>query len=819
MRNTLAVVWRLRSNLSRAVSWYFVGAALLTALWLVAVGLAPEVGLTRSYWYPANDPTEPIIDEQVTDFDLTFIDEQGRPTRNYRVHWEGVWFSPRDEDIAIYAGADDGVILRVDGETLLERSPTLGMHTTARTVELTAGAHHLLIDHWQHGGERHLELRWEPAGDSPSTWSVPLVFAEDPGALGYWLRVVAMQLPVLVLLVWATGAAGLVGRAVYRRATSLHVDERWRRLRAVLFPAVLGPSQVFIFGPWTVHSLNRTEFLAGFWELAPIWLWLLVPIVGTLTTVGLIVPTRWFPRYVAGLCAIGVLLWAQGNLLLADYGLLDGSVLDLQSHAWRTPIEATLWVVVPLLAVLFAGATAHLAPIASGVLVASQAFVLLIPVNGETTAAGSASSLAATNAETSSWSLPPREIYELSSTRNIIHIVLDAFPTRTLVDILDADRSAFDRDWPGFTLFANHLGAHRHTVASMPAMLSGVSFRNEMPFPEFLARHPSVFNVLGQRGWRLRSVSGRPQSENLNPAFPGIDDVVRYDIPYAYGSYRDYVDATAAQLLDLSLFRHAPHALKPSIYREQRWFLQERVAARRGPAATAAPPFGNAVFLQEFASRVTAGETAPVYTFLHLLTPHDPIVTDAACRYRPVLEPNPYNFTGQAQCALSAVRELLRRLRALGLYDRSAIMVTSDHGAPAALSPLDDDHPLRRKRSPDGVNFATIQPRATPLLLIKPFGARGALDISHAPTSIVDVPATLLDFAEVPGTLGDGTSVLEIDPAASRQRTYAHASCCGPTPFFDVLYVFAVNGRVTDANAWSYYRTVLGPADDRVAQR
>ena len=25
----------------------------------------------------------------------------------------------------------------------------------------------------------------------------------------------------------------------------------------------------------------------------------------------------------------------------------------------------------------------------------------------------------------------------------------------------------------------------------MPAMLSGVAFRNEVPFPEFLARHPS----------------------------------------------------------------------------------------------------------------------------------------------------------------------------------------------------------------------------------------------------------------------------------------------------------------------------------------
>ena len=62
-------------------------------------------------------------------------------------------------------------------------------------------------------------------------------------------------------------------------------------------------------------------------------------------------PARWFPRYVAALCAVGVLLWTQGNLLLADYGLLDGGGLDLASHAWRTPFEAGMWVCVLLIAV------------------------------------------------------------------------------------------------------------------------------------------------------------------------------------------------------------------------------------------------------------------------------------------------------------------------------------------------------------------------------------------------------------------------------------------------------------------------------------
>ncbi len=810
-----AICRRWHPSAFRSGSWYWLGAVSLTVLWLATVGLAPDAGLTRSYWYPGDAATEPILDERIMAVDLAFIDERSRPTRNYRVRWQGVWFSPRAERVDFYAGADDGVILRVDGDTVLERNPALGMHTVARTVELAAGAHRLEIDHWQDGGARSLNVQWAPAGDTRAPLSPTRLFPEDPGALGYWLRVSAMQLPVLVLLVWATGVAVLAGRTVwrtiYRRVTSLSPDERWRRLRTVLFPALLGPSQLLLFGPWTVHVTNRTEFLVGFWELASGWVWLIGPIVGALMALGIVMPVRWFRRYVAGLCAVGVLLWAQGNLLLADYGLLDGGGLDLASHAWRTPFEAGLWVGVLLLAVVFANMVARVATVGSVVLVTLQATVLLVPVGRVATA-----DVPSTPTAETAWRLPPPEIYELSSTRNLIHIVLDMFPSDTFADILDADRSAFDRDWPGFTFFANHLGVHRTTRGSMPAMLSGVAFRNEMPFREFLARHPSVFHALGQQGYRLRSATSI-SSDHPNPSFSGVDAAIRYDIPTPYGSYRDYVDVATAQLLDLSLFRHAPHPFKPGIYRDRQWFFQQQIESRRGPAATAERPFGDTAFLREFANRITRGVDAPVYTLLHVITPHPPVVTDADCAYALNRTPTAGDFANQARCALSVVQTLHHRLRSLDLYDRSAIIVTSDHGL--NLLP-EDQHPLRHMRSPAGVTFAKIEPDATPVLLVKPVDARGPLQISYAPTSITDVPATLLDLAGLPDTLGRGTSVLRMDPAASRQRTYAHHEPGdSPDPFYDALYVFAVNGRVTDPDAWSYHRSVFGPTDDRAAQR
>ena len=818
-------------SLSRSGRWYLAVAVSLTVLWLVARGFAPPTGLTRSYHYPyaplarSTEPVleqlaTPVVEDRITAVDLAFIDERGHPATNYLVRWNGVWFSPRPERIDFHAAADDGLVLRLDGEIVIERSSGAGMATAVRTVELDAGAHRLEIDHWQHGGASGLSLEWAPAGgDSPVPLSHGRLFAEDPGAPAYRVLAATPALRMLVLLIWGAIPTLLFVRMAHREISALTRQELATRLRVVLFPALLGPSQLLIFGPWTVHATNRTEFLVSFWNLAPRWLWLLGPIAGGLAAIGIVLPGRWFPRYVAALCAVGVLLWVQGNLLVADYGLLDGAGLDLASHAWRAPAEAGLWMGGIALAAFFAGAVTRAAPLASALLMALQTAVLLLPAIAPAVDRASAPRTAR-EADTG-WRLPPERIYELSRTRNLIHIVLDMFPANVFAAIAAVDRPAFDNDWSGFTFYRDHLGAFRTTKASMPAMLTGVAYRNELPFNEFRARRAnvSVFRALGQQGYQLRWALPFGY-ERTAPYLNGLDASTWYTIPSPYGSQRDYLAVSAAQLLDLSLFRHAPHDLKASVYNDQQWLLQPRVAARMEVEAAAERAAGDIRFLREFAGRINPGGDAPVYTLLHVIAPHPPFVVDADCRYTG--KPLPFSrdsFDAQARCALSGVQALLDRLRDLDLYDRTAIVVTSDHGL-SSVTP--GDHPLRGVRSPAGM-LDRIATDATPLLMIKPVGARGPLRTSDAPTAITDLPATLLDLAELPNTLRRGTSVLALDPATPRERTYAHHEWGRrngwASPYFDVLHVFSVNGRVTSPEAWRYRQALFQPTAYREAQR
>ena len=161
---------------SAVTSHYILAGVLLTLVWFLVRGLAPAGGLTRSFHYPLSPAANPlrldiarvpVAEERAADIDLAFLDELPWPARHYFVRWRGVWFSPRAERIALWAGADDGVVVRIDGENVLERHPAVGMHTETRSVALEAGPHTLEIDHWQRGGGRSLHVRWAPAGGEP----------------------------------------------------------------------------------------------------------------------------------------------------------------------------------------------------------------------------------------------------------------------------------------------------------------------------------------------------------------------------------------------------------------------------------------------------------------------------------------------------------------------------------------------------------------------------------------------------------------------------------------------------------------------------
>jgi len=584
--------------------------------------------------------------------------------------------------------------------------------------------------------------------------------------------------------------------------------DRLVRLRAVFaalfLPALLGPGQLLIFGPFTTYQHNRAEFLASFWSIAPVWLWLLAAVTGALVAGGLALRPAARTRYIAALFAIGLLLWAQGNLLVAGYGPLYGERLDFGPHDWRTPWEIALWVLVPLAFVWLARPVAAVAPVASGVLIGLQAIVLAV--------AAASPAAPAEASDTVEWRTPHDRVYRLSSERNVIHVVLDGFLSEVFGEIVKADPEGFDRDLAGFTFFEDHLGAFPTTRASMPAMLSGMQYRNERPFDAFQdeAHGRSIFTALHRAGYRLTAVTFH--GGELPPRAQLRTRMTRYGIPTPYGTEAEYLRFAAAQLLDLTLFRHVPQLLKPAVYNDEAWLIQRWSSGEigRGQAVRNARPSNHLLFLEDFGSQLEVAGPSPVYLFIHLAVPHPPVVVDGECNFVGQQKLTRETYAAQARCAVTVVRRFFGRIRELGLYDSSVIVLTSDHG----WNVRRPDHPFAEITSPAGPMYRVVL-SAMPLLAVKPIGATGPFRTSAAPTAIADLPATILALAGVEGEAFPGHSVIDLEAGTPRARTYAYHSwqdADWQRPYLELLHVFTVEGRVVDPAGWRFDRTIFEPA-------
>ena len=577
-------------------------------------------------------------------------------------------------------------------------------------------------------------------------------------------------------------------------------------------PALLAPAVVFLFGPRTIFANNVAEFAVAYREIAAPWLlrtvavnWLILLVIGCV----LALLSRQAARmYAAVVFAIGLLFWAQGNVWNADYGVLAGQDLDLAAQAWRAPYEIAAWAVVLLAAIVFFRRVSDLAPFATLVFLGLQAAASVL--NGSGSAA----------AEHAPWVDPPAELYQFSPVRNVIHIVLDEFQADVFHDIFEQDRPALDRQFSGFQYFADHAGSFPTTSFSMPAMLAGQEYRNQRPAPEFVReafKQSSIFEKVSRAGYDVDAASivpidsfeqwlGRESTPNWKGA--------RFPIRKPFVSREDYREGSARQLLELSLFRHVPHAgqsfsvQRPHAFYRPIWMdrTESLAQVRREEASN------SAAFLEQFTDLMTIGRERPVYKLLHIGVPHRPIVVDRECRFIGLTDMTRQSYTEQSRCAVKLVVGLLDRARALGIYDSSLIIVSSDHGTdlePAGFAGKSESLPL--VPGPSTVRLPAIASTAKAVMLIKPPNRTGPITVSDAPTSHVDLPATVLDLLGLPGSAEANMFRRTAQEPRTRLFGMYNPHVRFPKGRLDRLDVLTIDGHVLDGAAWNVERLIWRP--------
>jgi hypothetical protein len=396
--------------------------------------------------------------------------------------------------------------------------------------------------------------------------------------------------------------------------------------------------------------------------------------------------------------------------------------------------------------------------------------------------------------ELSVTSFTPEWIGGFSAKNNVIHFIFDAFQSDIFDEIIENKPDHYSKAFDGFTFFRETTGIFPTTYLSVPAILSGKVYQNDIPIVDFLRQtltEKSITNVLYNHGYDVDIIPA-------NKSYCQGNFTQFYMIPDPYtGTIKDYRRAKAALMMDLVLFRHTPHYIKQAVYGNQRWFIQKFLVQNEHAHYRY---FGHEAFLSDIISAMSPNRNKPVYKFYHFMTTHVPLVVNKDCQYAGAVLPNTReNVLIQSKCVLDHFANFLIKLKSLGIYDNSLIIMQADHGSVAPVE-------LKGQNThPEGnVISANVVSSALPLLLIKPPASKGPLRISDAPVMLTDVPATINSLLHL-NEIIPGQSVFEIKPNQVRERKFfdyrwKHANW--QSDFLPPLTEYIITGSVFNRASW-----------------
>lgn len=549
---------------------------------------------------------------------------------------------------------------------------------------------------------------------------------------------------------------------------------------------------VFLFVPFTLYVGNLDEFIASFSTILTFYIRPAIFFIAALSLIGAFLTKSVFHRYLILLAAISLLFWIQGNMLVWDYGLMNGRGIDWARDSWRGWVDLGIWFGVILIAIVFHRRIGRpIVYLAVATFSLQLIVALVVGIQNRPVLAEKADKKFSTDALV--------EMQRFSSRKNVLHIVLDGFQSDIFEEIVSdrEDGARFRSALKGFVFFRENLGVFSYTHMTIPALLSGKIYRNHMPTDRFIDKTiggKTILNAAHNAGYEI-DLAG---AALLVGMYAKGSYTNAYNIPVnSHVTKPEYERDDSAKLLDLALFRLVPHFLKRHVYGDQLWLVQSLLSDSKYMQLQF---FSHNAFLRQMKDNMSANRSTPVYKLFHLMLSHEPMVANENCEYAGrVLPTVRATVEIQAKCSLIEVIGLLEKMKELGIYDDAMIILQADHGAwvqPAGL--VGDGKPI----------VMTIRhvAQALPLMAIKRPGADGSLQMSLAPSSIIDTPATVASVLGLNEEF-DGVSVFDLRPDEARERrtyTYEYSRNEWTREYLTPIQEFIVSGSVFDTATWRY---------------
>lgn len=580
---------------------------------------------------------------------------------------------------------------------------------------------------------------------------------------------------------------------------------------ALLLPSCVVVLNLFFFTPITIYAGNISEFSISLPEILKCFAIPALVLLGLFMGIGLLLRRKYFPLLVSFLLALGILMWVQSSYFVLQHGPMGITDINWSKYVWQSILNAAMWIVVLSVGLLLHRRILRAAVVMSCSLLAVQFTYLCILSIQEP-------KLWTKKEEVYKAISPPTELMQFSSTENVIHVVLDELQSTVFKEFTNENQESYANDFEGFTFFEEATGAFPTTLMSVPALLSGETYKNHVPIQDFMRSICSANtlpNVLYDHGFKVDFAV--PYHWCYNGKWS-----VFYYIPVPYGlSKEEYDQANADSLLRFSVFRLSPHFLKMLIYKYGVGIPMINLTKGDRQHWEAARHFAHEEFLQDLIDNMQTTRDGSVYKFIHLTTTHWPAVLDGNCKYAGRVLPWTWeNIKMQARCGIAHFLRFLEKLRHLGIYDSSLIIVQADHGywkiprseMEVTVKNAEKDIPGYFSRDPE--YFAEMVCSALPLMAIKPPHRQGPLRVSSIPAALTDIPATVCSLLGIEHDFS-GEAVFELNDNERRKRVFRYYDTLNRSKdkFFRRMDEFHIEGSPFDKASWKFISSYRNPEE------
>lgn len=367
------------------------------------------------------------------------------------------------------------------------------------------------------------------------------------------------------------------------------------------------------------------------------------------------------------------------------------------------------------------------------------------------------------------------DVGELTVTKdhNVTVFILDSAEGKYVRGALEQDPDMFD-GFDGFTYYPDCLPVYTRTFPSITYYLTDVHCYFDRPAETWIneaAEESTFLSEMYDNGVRIGVYTVDPPHVGaaLHPMIENSTEwkgVVRYD-PWLIARYS----------FTMSVKRVSPYAFKKSLP-EQLVALNSRTTKNNDPPSTEEEFLGG---LRDTGLSVVPGRGC--YRFFHFYGPH-PGTTLRADGTRS-------NQNTSAEEAMRGcfvmIREYLSELKRLGVYDKTTVIVTADHGD-SLLS--------------GGADNLDVNRPADMLMMVKPMAETEGFSTSSAKISAGDLFATVYDGLGL-DPAAYGTPIYDL-PDGDRPRTFYYTALYYHTDGEIARLTFSVDGDCRDLDSYHW---------------